>query len=294
MVKNEADVLQESLLAALNWCDHIYVFDNGSDDGSWELVKALAEEYPGIVPYKQDDTCFSDGLRADIFNEFRSQCRPGDWWCRLDADEFYIDDPRVFLAKIPDQYGMVWSASFSYYFTDQDAENYRQDPARFLATPVQQRLRFYINHWSEPRFFRHGENLVWTRGHGGWPKDFQRPYPVRIWVKHYAYRSPGQIGQRLRSRRAAIQAGTFGHETVKDWGNAVASVRETRAGFDHPDPALAGEHWEERIVPASRLDFDGGDRRYVVNEHLMPKVPKPKYQKIVEYIDTRLRPKRVA
>src|SRR5215469_2313613 len=54
IVKNETDILEESLASALRWCDHIYIFDNGSTDGTWELVKNLAIEHPQIVPYKQD------------------------------------------------------------------------------------------------------------------------------------------------------------------------------------------------------------------------------------------------
>src|ERR1700745_4493378 len=82
LVKNEADVLQETLISALHWCDHIYVFDNGSNDGTWELVKELAKQHLQIVPYKQDDVLFSSALRADIFNAFRSNVDSQDWWCR--------------------------------------------------------------------------------------------------------------------------------------------------------------------------------------------------------------------
>src|SRR6201987_660133 len=182
IVKNEADVLQENLIAALYWCDHIYVFDNGSSDGTWELVKELAEQHPEIVPYKQDDVLFSGALRADIFNAFRVNAGPQHWWCRLDADEFYIDDPRIFLGKIPDRWQTVWSASLNYYFTDQDKILYQQDPVKFLQTPIQQRLQYYCNNWGELRFFRHSDNIVWTRTQGGFqPTMFTAPpCPVGI------------------------------------------------------------------------------------------------------------------
>src|ERR1700751_5729853 len=183
IVKNEADVLQENLIAAARWCDHIYVFDNGSSDGTWDLVKELSEQYPLIVPYKQDDTLCRGALRSEIFNSYRSNAGPDDWWCRLDADEFYIDDPRIFLSKVQKRFRTVWSASFNYYFTNQDLIEYQKDPAKFVQTPVQKRLRYYCNNWGELRFFRQNDDIVWTRSQdtGGFPGAmFTAPaYPVR-------------------------------------------------------------------------------------------------------------------
>lgn len=280
IVKNEADVLEEALTSALNWCDHIYVFDNGSNDGTWQLVHELAKQHPPIVPYKQDDVTFSDGLRADIFNAFRSQAHSEDWWCRLDADEFYIDDPRSFLAKIPRRYNIVWTASLNYYFTDVDAAIYRQNPTEYVATPVQKRLRYYLNFWGEPRFFRHNDAIVWKRQHGGFPValDLAVAHPVRILMKHYEYRSPEQIEQRLLTRRALIIEGKlFHHETVANWGDAVAAIRKTGALVKNVRPEFAEICWEERVVAASVLDYDGFDGRYVLNEEFMPPIPRSRF-----------------
>ena len=110
IVKNEADILGQSLQATRAWCDAIYVLDNGSTDGSWEQVQALAHDDPAIVPWKQAAVPFRDGLRAEIFHAFAERAPPGDWWVRLDADEFYIDDPRQFLRRVPASTGCVWFA----------------------------------------------------------------------------------------------------------------------------------------------------------------------------------------
>jgi hypothetical protein len=279
LIKNEADVVGESLAAASEWCDRIYVFDNGSTDGTWELVQGLAKCLPQIVPYKQDPVRFADGLRADIFNAFVSECRSGDWWCRLDADEFYIDDPRVFLTKVPRKFRTVWTASFEYHFTEKDVERYRQSPEEYSQVPVRQRLRFYVNYWGEMRFFRHRDGIAWDREDGGWPGSLRRAraYPVRIWVKHYQYRSPEQIERRLQTRRAAIDGGAFRHEALANWSSCLASVRTRRPGYASAAPRLAAVYWEQRIVSSSSLDFDACDRRYVVNEGLMPPIPRPRW-----------------
>jgi glycosyltransferase involved in cell wall biosynthesis len=277
IVKNEADVLQETLTSALHWCDHVYVFDNGSDDGTWELVKELANQHPQIVPYKQEDVPYCEGLRADIFYAFRSKAGPRDWWCQLDADEFYIDDPRVFLAKIPDRFRTVWSASFEYYFTDRDVALYQQNPAGYFAIPVQERLRYYLNNWGELRFFRHSDDIVWdrTQQRGTVPAFlyWAPAYPVRIWLKHYQYRSPEQIERRLLIRRRTFVA--FMHEALPDWKATIMATRDAPANIDNARPELAGTRWEERVVPAASLNYDGFDRRYVVNESAMPAFPNP-------------------
>ena len=276
LVKNEADILPETLTSALHWCDHIYVFDNGSNDGSWELVEALARQYMQIVPYKQDNVLYTNGLRADIFSVFQSNASSQDWWCALDADEFYIDDPRIFLAKISSNFQTVWSASLNYYFTDRDAISYRQDPVKFLETPVQQRLRYYLNNWGELRFFRHSDDIVWTRDQGGFPPAmFTAPaHPVRIWLKHYQYRSPEQIERRLRTRRPAMEASTgFLHEVTPNWRAAIATKRDAPLAFENARPEFAGACWEERVVSAASLDYDAFDRRYIINENLMPQFP---------------------
>jgi glycosyltransferase involved in cell wall biosynthesis len=34
----------------------IYVYDNGSVDGTWDIVRDLAATYPQIIPYKREAT----------------------------------------------------------------------------------------------------------------------------------------------------------------------------------------------------------------------------------------------
>ncbi len=276
IVKDEADVIAECLEASLAWCDHVYVFDNGSTDGTWQIVQALAARHPAIVPFKQDPAPFHDGLRAQIHDAYRQRTEPGDWWCRLDADEFYVDDPRTFLAKVPMDVDYVVTAIFAYYFTELDAAAWQADDQAFNATPVTRRLRHYLNHWSEPRFMRADPARAWGPDQGGWPRWMHagRAYPVRIWVKHYAYRSPPQIERRLATRRGAIDSGAaFAHEAVHDFPAAIASVTRTGNLPGRPAGPAACVGWRQRVVPASALHYDDQDRRLVVNEHLMPPIP---------------------
>ena len=243
-LKDEDDVVAEALIAAAEWCDHIYVLDNGSTDRTWEIVNELAATIPAIVPWKVDDKPFTDSVRAEIFAHFRDRAEPGDWWCEQDADEFYVDDPRVFLRKVPEAYSVVWAASFSYYFSDRDAERYREDPELYADdVPVAEKIRYYLNHWSEPRFFRHSDRIRWEGG--GFPPfvHSQPVYPVRIWLKHFPYRSPQQIDKRLAARSATVAAGHFAHEAIADWGEAVAAARTHRSLLERTSVHCAALTW---------------------------------------------------
>ena len=106
LVKNEADIVANVIKDAEKWADRIFIMDNGSTDGTWEIVQSLKNDI--VVPWKQDFRPYSNGLRADVFNEFRHEASDGDWWCfKLDADEFYYDNPKEFLAKMNIQYQAI-------------------------------------------------------------------------------------------------------------------------------------------------------------------------------------------
>jgi len=268
LIKDERDVIDETLAAAVQWCDRIHVFDNGSTDGTWERIQEFARDNSRVLPFKQDPAPFSQSLRGEIFRHARSTVDVGDWWCVLDSDEIYIDDPRDFLRDIPARYGEVWSSSYQYYFTDRDLQRYEADPAGFLQTPIQERLRYYLNNWSESRFMRHHPGLVWPEdraGHpvGKRPVGLLRTAPIRIRLKHYQYRSPEQIQSRISAREGV--RGSYRHEQDRDW---LAHLLGGPVGALKAGPLS----WEDRIVPAVSLHYDAGDGVYVAGARL-PSIP---------------------
>jgi glycosyltransferase involved in cell wall biosynthesis len=281
LVKNEADIIGQSLKAATEWCDFIYVFDNGSTDGTWEKVLDLAKVHEQIIPFKQEDKPFRDNLRAEIFNSYRSNCSEEDWWCCLDADEIYIDNPQIFLSKVPKDYQLVLSASIVYYFTDKDLDLYTQNPSLYSDdVSIENKIRYYLNDWSEPRFFRYNKDLIWNeddKKNTGWPSAIFHAsiYPVRIRLKHYQYRSPQQIQKRLDTRRESIDSGKFLHESRPNWKITLESMKNNPSqlakGYREANILHAGRDWRERILDASKLDYDAHDGKYVIRESLMPR-----------------------
>jgi glycosyltransferase involved in cell wall biosynthesis len=195
LTKNEEDVVHYCLTEAAQWADHIYVYDNGSTDATWDIVRSL--ESDKIVPWKRDGKVFSEGLRAEVFNEFRHLSDERDWWLRLDVDEFYpINYLREALARIPHEHYFVWGIPIEYYLTWKDLETLD------FSLPVEQllpKLRYYRIESSEPRFFRYRRRLVWN-SEWAWPLHSGVVATQRIMYKHYKYRSPQQIQTRLNTR----------------------------------------------------------------------------------------------
>ena len=275
IAKNEVDIIAQTLTKATEWCDYIYVVDNGSNDGTWEKILDLAKKYPQVIAHKQDNRTFYNGMRGEVFSDFRHNIQPGNWLCRLDADELYIDNPRIFLGEVPNRYQAVWGASFQYYFTDKDLELYRQNPSYYSDdVSVEKKCRYYLNNWSENRFVRYDLKMLWDKD-CGWPY-FGAIYPKRIRLKHYQYRSPQQIQKRVIARLQARYEGStsFLHEAQALSNNEEATPFYL-SSTEHKD-----DIWKNRIVNAFELNYDFNNNDYLMREDLMPPVPKTYFPNI--------------
>jgi glycosyltransferase involved in cell wall biosynthesis len=218
LCKNEADVVGVCLREAAKWADFIYVYDGGSTDGTWEIVKHLNDSH--IIAWKQDGKVFKEGLRAEVFNEFRHRASNGDWWFQLNVDEFYPDNPRTFLARVPKGQHFVWGNMAEYVLTEKDVATLD------FSLPfenIMNRLHYYHVCWSEPRAFRYRSRLKWD-DQSAWPRHTGLIARERIVYKHYPCRSPKQLQTRWATRKENRDRGFEGwkqnneawRQTIKD------------------------------------------------------------------------------
>ncbi len=88
-VRDEADIIAPCLENLLSWADAIYVYDTGSIDGTWEIIQNVASRDRRIHLLGHEDVYFNDTLvRGWMFEQARKNMRDGDWFLRVDADEF--------------------------------------------------------------------------------------------------------------------------------------------------------------------------------------------------------------
>jgi hypothetical protein len=173
--------------------------------------------HPQVIPWKQEVINYKEGLRADVFNAFRHQSSNGDWWMRLDVDEFYRESPRTFFARIPKGRDFVWGIMVEYVLTEKDIA--ALDFSQPFESIMHRLHHYYVAH-SEPRAFRYRDGLVWNED-WAWPRHAGVVARERIIYSHYPCRSPQQWQTRLKIRKENYERG-FGN-----WNKDTEIFRET-------------------------------------------------------------------
>jgi hypothetical protein len=261
VVRDEADIIAQCLRHAATWCDHIYVYDTGSTDGSWEIVQELATELKQVVPYKREEVWFDDGLRAVIFDHYRSKARDGDWFVRLDSDEFYPVPPSQFIREhLRPIESLIYYQAYEFRLTWEEVENYSSD-ASILAdrkSPIQDRRRYFIPLvYSEPRLFRYRTGMSWlpTRP---WPFNCGFAARERIPVQHYQHRDPIQMIQRfhlrniMRRKMRIVNPAAIAHWDLTDWRSEVLKSSDERLVFWRHGSPLPPFHLSGHLAPVGR------------------------------------------
>lgn len=64
-VKNEADILADSIESSLRWVDKIFVIDNGSKDSTLEILKNFGEQVVLLASFHNE---FQEGIKSIPFN----------------------------------------------------------------------------------------------------------------------------------------------------------------------------------------------------------------------------------
>lgn len=218
LVRDEADVLAEALEGILGWADSLWVLDNGSVDGSWEIVQEAARADPRVRPWGRVCALYSDALRAAVFHDARASFGHGDWIARVDADEFFHTPPQEFVReRIGRSESFVCGLLHEFVLLKREAAAIGRGEED-LSRPIADRRRWWTpNHFPEPRLFRYRRSMKWpvTRGHPWLAGVMARE---RIQIRHYRWRTPEQARRRWALREAVRGTMPFGGaHWSKDW-----------------------------------------------------------------------------
>ena len=259
LIKNEADVIADCLRHAVQFCDRIFVLDNGSTDGSWEIVHSLASIHEQIVVEGQLKETFRDGMRSIVYNRHHRELSDHDWWLRLDADEFLVGDPRPVLAKANREHAdFVTAWQLQSYYTDADFRHWETEKLS-LDLPITQRRRYYSINWREFRFFRNQRDPAWVEDQAPqWPNGLTRVCSEKIFNRHYSYRTPDQIKGKLKSLLGHAQ---FRHVGSGDWTSRIVPAKGLHFFQDGLPPRLNQFNYYRKRLRMIRITLCGRLKR---------------------------------
>lgn len=259
-VRNEEDIVEECLDRANEYHDLIYVVDCGSDDQTVKIIKSVVARLPQVKFLGEIGPRHSRQVKRHIWSKFRDQFGLDTWWSVVDADEFLDEDPRPFVelaeAELADH---IFSKSANFYLTDLELNKWLVSQETFADRErvIEERLTYYRMHTSQVRIFR---NLPWLR----WNEDthlpsfLAKPAQGRPVYRHYQYRDPVQIQNRIRTRREWLKDSAVlidnPHWDKEEWRQAIASaddpsLKKAVPGIPlEPDPELPKPNKEQSFL----------------------------------------------
>lgn len=242
-VRDEGDVIRECLSHAQAWADRIYVYDTGSVDDTYDIVEDMAKSDDRIRPIGREPVYFNENrVRGLLFETARAELRTGDWFLRMDADEFHHVAPPEFVAtRLRPGEGVVYHQYYDFHLTQSEADGLATPEAidAERRRPIAERRRAYtVSVYAEPRMCRYRASMRW-------PEAVSFPYNAglvareRLPIRHYPHRDPRQLDRRCRLRAVMLADA----ENRKHWSNPDQmhwSVGDWRAFVSAEDaPGLA-------------------------------------------------------
>jgi glycosyltransferase involved in cell wall biosynthesis len=203
-VRDEADIIGQCLSHMLTWADAIYVFDTGSLDNTWEIVQDFAMKDRRVIPLKRDAVYYSEPLlRGWMFHKAREKMRTGDWFLRVDADEFHHVPPPDFVrARLRNHETIVWHQYYDFRLTAAEVAAWEagRETVADRKCPIEQRRQLFVpNTYSEPRMCRYREGMRWPV-YRSFPYNAGFLARERLPIRHYPHRDPDQLRRRVRLR----------------------------------------------------------------------------------------------
>lgn len=250
-VRDEADIIRECLIHALGWADRIVVYDTGSVDNTYDIVEDMAKTDDRIRPIGSEPVYYNENrVRGLLFNAARSEIKDGDWFLRIDADEFHHVSPKDFVeTRLKPCEGVVYHQYYDFQLTRSEAKALKvEDQITFeRMKPVADRRRSYtISEYAEPRMCRYRSSMRW-------PVDVSFPYNAglvaqeRLPIRHYPHRDPHQLERRCKLRaimmadrenRGNWRKPDAHHWSVEDWRSFLVKDDEPNLQYWEPDTEL--------------------------------------------------------
>ena len=214
VVRDEADIIEATVTRMLRQVDHVLVADNGSVDGTDEILRSLE----GVTVLSDPDPDFhvdhQQARRTTALASLAAQ-RGADWVVPFDADEVWVarDGRRLgdVLDQLPESVFIARAEMLNHVITDHDPIGV-DAPARM----VYRRPKF---HFAPKVACRTAPGLWIQKGshHARYPGV---PGPPSVdgllRVHHFPVRSAEQFARKVSYKASGVQRSTLPHGMTPD------------------------------------------------------------------------------
>ncbi|ACK73846.1 hypothetical protein PCC7424_5783 (plasmid) [Gloeothece citriformis PCC 7424] len=261
-IRDEEDIIKQCLEHLLTWADAVYIFDTGSVDDTWEIVLDFSSKDKRIIPIRKEPVYFAETkLRGYMFHWARQYMKDGDWFLRVDADEFHHLSPPEFVKTRLHKYEtIVYHQYYDFQLTQAEVKAWERGDETLAdrKKPIEERRRYFIpSNYTEPRLCRYRTTMKWPIT-CSFPINAGFLAKERLPIRHYPHRDPVQLKRRyiLRSIMMAdkINQKNWGkpeehHWSKADWRKAVISNDDPKLQYWQPGTDLPEYKFTNHLKP---------------------------------------------
>lgn len=207
MAKDEADIIRTTVEHMLSEVDHVIVSDNGSTDGTREILETL----PITVIDDPEVGYFQSRKMTDLARVARNH--GADWVVPFDADEIWYSPfgtIKDILSELAPQWLVASAALYDHVSSSEDDES---------LAPVQ-RIGWRRSYPGELHKVacRYRDDLVIQQGnHGAYYDGGGTQQDGWLVIRHFPYRSADQFVKKVRNGAAAYAATDLSEESGAHW-----------------------------------------------------------------------------
>src|SRR3990167_3603833 len=90
--KNEADIISETIDAAVRCVDSLLIADDGSTDNTWQIIQDKKRQHASIEHVQQKPNGIDRGQRQALLDVVRQRYNAADTWVQVvESDVFILD-----------------------------------------------------------------------------------------------------------------------------------------------------------------------------------------------------------